>query len=122
MAKGVLISFMVMAIGIAWLLNTLNFIGGVDWIWTGLLGASGLIALAWGKLNKFTFIIGAFLVVSSVFSILRQTGIMSVNVEIPLLVIAFGAVLLIAQLPFIPLPKMVLDMKEEAAREKASSK
>ena len=121
MPKGVLISFMIIAIGAAWLLNTLHVIGGVDWLWTSLLAAAGVIALAWGKLNKITFIVGSFLVVGSFFSLLRQTGVISLDAEVPLLVIAFGSILLLAQLPMIPLPKMVLDIKEEAAKERASA-
>ncbi|HVT83099.1 MAG TPA: hypothetical protein VHM90_20850 [Phycisphaerae bacterium] len=121
MAKGVVISLLIIAIGIAWLLNTLHFIGGVDWIWTISLGAAGLLTLAWGRINKFTFVMGLFLVVGSVLSVLRQTGAISVEVEVPVLVIIFGLLFLIAQLPIIPLPQAVVRMKEAEKQNAAKS-
>ena len=42
MGKGVLLSLAIIAIGLAWLLNTLHVIGGVDWIWTIALAGTGV--------------------------------------------------------------------------------
>jgi len=118
MAKGVLISLLIIAIGIAWLLNTLHFIGGVDWIWTIGLAVAGILTLAWGRINKLSFIMGAFLLIGSVFSILRQVNAMRVEVEVPLLVVIFGILFLIAQLPFIPHTATVASIIEEAKIQK----
>ena len=120
MAKSVVISLLIIAIGVAWLLNTLHVIAGVDWIWTISLAAVGLLTLAWGKLNKFTFIMGVFLIVGSIFSVLRQTGVLRVEVEIPILVILFGFLFLIAQLPMIPMPQTIVRMKQEVENQKVS--
>jgi hypothetical protein len=117
MAKGVSLSLLIIALGMAWLLNTLQFIRGVDWIWTLLLGILGVITLAWWKINKLSFVMGTFLVVASVFSILRQTGKISIDIEVPLLVILFGLLFLIAQLPAIPWPRKLVEMREEARKE-----
>lgn len=116
MAKGILISFLIIAIGLAWLLNTLQFIRGVDWIWTLSLGAVGVLTLGWGKLNKLSFVMGAFLVVASLFSVLRQTGAIRIEIEVPVLVMVFGLLFLAAQLPVIPWPQMVLQMREESRK------
>lgn len=121
MAKSVVISLLIIAVGIAWLLNTLRVIAGVDWIWTTALAAVGLLTLAWGRLNKFTFIMGLFLIIGSVFSVLRQTGALSVDVEVPLLVIVFGLLFLVAQLPMIPAPQTLVRMKQELEKQKQSS-
>jgi hypothetical protein len=118
MAKGVLISFIIIAIGIAWLLNTLHFIGGVDWLWTFALAAAGIFALAWGKMNKLTFVMGAFLLIGSIFSILRQVNAIRLEVEVPLLVVIFGILFLVAQLPMIPHTATVASMIEEAKLQK----
>ena len=117
MAKGIVLSLVIIAIGVAWLLNTLHVIGGVDWIWTVSLAAMGVITLAWGKLNKLTFVMGAFLAVASVCSILRQAGWLSIDIEVPVLVIIFGLLFLIAQLPIIPWPQAILQMREEARKQ-----
>src|SRR5258708_6693912 len=122
MGKGILISLLIMVIGVAWVLNTLHFIAGVDWIWTLALGATGVLMIAWPKLNKITFIVGTFLIVGSIFSVARQTNLISVDVEVPVLVIIFGLLVLIAQLPFIPHPQIVQQMKEEEAKRQKESK
>lgn len=119
MAKGVLISLLIVAIGVAWLLNTLHFIGGVDWIWTMFLGAAGLMTLAWGKINKLTFVMGLFLLVGALCSILRQTNVLQPEVEVPALVIVFGLLFLIAQVPMIPHTATVRQIQEEAKKEEA---
>ena len=120
MAKSIVISLLIIAIGMAWLLNVLHVIAGVDWLWTIALAATGVLTLLWGKLNKFTFIMGLFLVVSSVFSVLRQTSLLSLEIEVPLLVIVFGLLFLLAQMPVIPLPEALMQMKREAQRQKSS--
>jgi predicted membrane protein len=117
MPKGILLSLLITAIGVAWLLNTLHFIGGVDWIWTIALAGAGIVSFAVTKLNKISFIFGAFLVVASIFSVLRQTGLITLEVEVPILVIVFGILFMIAQSPMIPLPQSIAQMKEEAKRE-----
>ncbi len=117
MGKGIILSLLIMAIGTAWLLNTLHFFGGVDWIWTVSLAAAGLLALAWGKVNKITFLVGSFLLIGSVFSVLRQTGIISIDVEVPIMVIIFGALFMVAQLPIIPLPQAIVELREEAKKQ-----
>jgi hypothetical protein len=94
----VLVSVLVIALGTAWLLNTLNFIPGVDWLWTGGLGIAGILVLAINGINRFTFVIGPFLLITSVFSILRQTGRLRPNIEVPVLFIVFGVLLLLAML------------------------
>ena len=120
MAKGVVVSLLIIAVGVAWLLNTLHVIAGVDWIWTVSLAAAGVLTLAWGRLNKMNFLVGVFLLIASVFSVLRQTGKISVDVEVPVMVITFGLLFLIAQLPIIPLPVAIVKMREEAKKDEVS--
>jgi hypothetical protein len=99
---GVIVPVLIIGLGVAWLLTTLNVLPGVDWIWTGGLGICGLLILAVSGLNKLSVVLGPFLLVGSVFSILRQTGKLAVNLELPVLFIIFGTLLLIAY--FLPLP------------------
>ena len=92
-------------VGAAWLLNTLNIIPGVDWLWTVGLAAVGIISIAVGGLNKLTVVIGPFLVVAAIFSIMRQTGKISLDHEVPILVIVLGILMLISQLSKLPTPE-----------------
>jgi hypothetical protein len=96
------ISLLIIALGVAWLLNTMHVIPGVDWIWVGGLGVSGILLLALAKLDRFNFVVGTSLVVCSILSVLRQTKVIDVNIELPVLFICVGVLLLFAHLFRIP--------------------
>jgi hypothetical protein len=101
----IVISMLVIALGVAWLLNTLNIIASVDWVWTLGLAVAGILIIALGERSKLTFVIGPFLVISSIFSVLRQTGRIRVNIEFPILFIVLGLLMLIAHLIYGSLPR-----------------
>ena len=105
--KQCVVPLFIVAVGVGWLLNALTLVPGVDWAWTLGLAAVGVAVLARG-FNKATVVVGPFLVVASVFSVARQTGNLSVDVEVPCLVITFGALLLV-QVMRLPLPKWLLE-------------
>ncbi len=84
--------------GLAWLLNTLNVVPDVDWVWSLGLMAAGVLTLTIGGITKTTLVVGPLLLVGSVFSVLRQTGRLQEPHEIPLLVILLGALMLWVQL------------------------
>lgn len=94
----IMLAMLVIALGSAWLLNTLGVIPGVNWLWTGGLGVIGILVLVANGVNKFTFVIGLFLLVSAVFSVLRQTGRLAEDIEMPVLFIIFGVLLLLSLL------------------------
>jgi hypothetical protein len=102
--QSIAVSLVVIALGVAWLLNTMNIIPGVNWVWTGGLGLAGLLILALGGLNRLTVVTGPFLIVASVLSVLRQTGVMSIDHEVPAMVIVLGVLMLIAQISPLPNP------------------
>ena len=86
----VAIALLVIALGVAWLLNTLNVIPGIDWIWTGGLGIAGILVLMMSGIDRVSVVVGPFLVVTSVLSVLRQTGRLRFDIELPILAIVFG--------------------------------
>lgn len=94
----IIISVLVIAMGIAWLLNTLHVIESVDWIWTLGIAISGILVIVLGERNKLTMVVGPFLIISSIFSVLRQTGKIRVDIELPILFIVLGVLLLISHL------------------------
>jgi hypothetical protein len=99
----VAIAVLVIALGVAWLLNTLNVIPGIDWIWTGGLGIAGILVLMTSGIDRVSVVVGPFLLVTSVLSVLRQTGRLRLEIEMPILAIVFGVLFLFAVV--LPLPK-----------------
>jgi hypothetical protein len=86
-----------MTVGAGWLMTVQNVVPGVDWVWTLCLFAVGLLAFVVSKgIDKFSVVAGPFLILASVLSTLRQTGRVSLDTEVPILVIASGALLLIS--------------------------
>ena len=99
-------AIMLTAAGVGWLLMSLGVSTSVNWIWTLLLAALGIIAIVIsGGLDKFSVVAGPFFLAASGLSILRQSGRLSDDVEVPILVIIVGVLLFIAQTKFIPLPR-----------------
>ncbi len=108
----ILLAVLVIALGIAWLLNALAVIPGVDWLWPGGLGVAGILIMVANGINKFTFVTGAFLMVSSVFSVLRQLGKVRGNIEMPVLFIIFGMLLLLSLVLPLATPEFLREDQE----------
>lgn len=113
MRKEVLSPLVIIAVGGTWLLNVLEILPGVDWIWTGGLAAAGLLVLGMGGWNRLTAIIGPFLIIGSVFSVLRQTGRLELDLEVPLLVIILGLLWLYATMARLPWPASLAQPDDE---------
>ena len=96
--SSVMLPILVIALGTAWLLNSRGVIPGVNWIWTGGLGVAGLLILVMQGVNKLSIVVGPFLLIGSVFSILRQTGQITLANEVPILTIVLGVLMLFAHL------------------------
>lgn len=105
--KGLLVlSIIIVTIGIGDLLTTLDIIPGVDWVWTLALAIVGVLVIVLsGGLDKVSIVIGPFLLVGSVLSILRQTGHLDPKIEASLIVILIGVLLLVSQLSVVPPPR-----------------
>ncbi len=94
--------FLIM-IGIGWLLSVKQVLPMVDWIWVLMLGTAGLSILLVKRLTRTSVIAGPFLILWAVLSFMRQIGMIGEAVLVPVLVILFGALLLISRLA--PLPE-----------------
>jgi hypothetical protein len=112
MGKKLAVPLLTILVGVTWLLNVLEILPGVDWMWTVGLAAAGILTVAIGGLNKVSIVTGPFLVVASVCSLLRQTGRLMVDHEIPILVIVLGILMLISQLSNLPVPEALRPLKE----------
>jgi hypothetical protein len=98
---------MLVAVGGGWLLSSLGFIPSVDWAWSLGLAVIGILAVALSGLDKVSFVIAGFFGLASVLSVLRQMALMSVEVEVPVLVLASGVLLLAARTAALPLPRWI---------------
>lgn len=65
--------------------------------------------MALGGIDKVTAVVGPFFIVASFLSVLRQSGRMPVDVEVPLLTILAGVLLLVVRSSVIPVPKWILE-------------
>ena len=107
--KTLILPILLIALGIGWLLSALGVAPQIDWIWAIGLAAVGLLAFIVGGFDKVTVVLGPAFLIASCLSVLRQTGHLKINIEIPILVILVGVLLLIARLPVIPMPKWITE-------------
>lgn len=121
-SKTLIFPLLLITIGLGWLLTTLGVAPGIDWVWTLSLAAMGLLAFFIAGCDKITIVVGPFFFIASVLSVLRQTGRLRVDVEIPVLVIVAGVLLLIARSPAVPIPKWVTEQSELSSSAKSPPK
>ncbi|NQT12780.1 MAG: hypothetical protein HQ582_08525 [Planctomycetes bacterium] len=107
---------LLIAVGVGWLLTVWNVAPGIDWPWTLGLAAVGLLAFVVGGCDKVTVVAGPFFIIGSGLSLLRQTGRLNVDAEIPLLAISAGVLLLIARSRAIPIPRWILEAAGESRK------
>ena len=104
------VPILVILVGTGWLLNVQGVFPSVDWIWTGGLATAGILMLLVGTVDKLKGVLGPFLVIASICSILRQTQQLPIEKEIPILVIVLGILLVIVNMINLPTPEsMKLD-------------
>lgn len=114
--KTLILPLLIISIGSGWLLTTLGIVLGINWIWTLGLAVVGLLSFAVSGIDKSTVVIGPFFLIASCLSVLRQTGRITLDVEVPILVIVIGCLLLVARNKSIPIPDwVVLESKDRTA-------
>jgi hypothetical protein len=98
------IPILIIVVGVAWLFSSQGFGPGINWAWTLGLGIIGILTFVLSGFDKFSVVVGPFFLLASLLSVLRQTGSLSLDVEVPLLVISIGVLMLVARVPGIPSP------------------
>jgi hypothetical protein len=104
---------LIIIVGVGWLLTARGFGPGINWVWTLGLGAIGILTFLLSGFDKVSVVVGPFFLVSSLLSVLRQTGGLDLDIEVPVLVITIGVLLLVAQLPAIPKPGWFVSLPTE---------
>ena len=100
-----MVPILTIVVGIGWLLNVQDVFPPVDWLWTGGLAVVGILMLVIGTVDKLKGVVGPFLIVASICSVLRQTERLSIEKEIPVLVIVLGILLIIVNVMNLPTPE-----------------
>ena len=108
-SKTLIVPIMLITLGSGWLLSTIGIAPQIDWVWTLGLAVTGILAFAVCGFDKVTFVVGLFFMLTSIVSVMRQTGRITIDVEVPLLVIVSGVLMLIARMRAIPVPTWILD-------------
>lgn len=101
-------------VGGVWLLASLGYLPEINWVWVLMLFTLGLVPLLAAGLNKLTFISGGFFFAASISSVLRQTGKLAVNVEVPSLIIIAGVLTLIAMVLRLKTPSWLVPKRPVA--------
>jgi hypothetical protein len=96
------ISLLIVALGVAWLVNKLNITPGYDWFWTTALLVSGLLLLTIAGIDRFNFVVGVSLIVCAVLSALKQWGKITDDLVPPILFTTIGVLLFLAQVFRLP--------------------
>jgi hypothetical protein len=115
--KSLILPILLITVGAGWLLSTLGVAPRIDWVWTLGLAIVGLLTFVLGGFDKLTVVVGPFFMVASLLSVLRQTGRIPLDVEVPILVILAGILLLIARTPAIPIPKWIIEEPKASQRD-----
>lgn len=102
--KSLVISLLTITVGVGWLLTAKGIAPQINWVWTLGMAVCGVLMFALMGFDKLSFVLGAFFLVCSLMSVLRQQGLLSVETEAPVLVIVAGVLLLLARSKKVPVP------------------
>lgn len=103
--RTLLLPLLLIVVGVGWLLTTLGVAPGINWIWTLGLAAAGFLPFVIHGIDKITLSVGPFFLIASLLSVLRQSGRLVIDHEMPILIILAGVLLLVVRSPVVPLPK-----------------
>lgn len=109
----IILAVSLITIGSGWLMTSVELMPGVDWIWTLGLSVTGILILLLGGVDKLTIVVGPFFIATGVLSILRQNGMININIEIPILIIISGLLILYSSLSRHPDPPWLLPPPEK---------
>lgn len=89
-------------VGLIWLLDSLNWMPAVQWVWIGGLAIAGIAILVLDKITKSSIVAGPLLLLASALSYARYYHNLGWRFIIPTMLLGAGVLMLIARLPTIP--------------------
>src|SRR4051794_38441564 len=115
------VPILIIIVGVGWLLTAQGVAPGINWVWTLALGMLGILTFVVSGFDKFSVVFGPFFLAAGLLSVLRQNGSLSLDVEVPVLVITVGVLLLVARLPVIPAPAWFVEGRPPSGDEPETS-
>lgn len=89
-------------LGVAWLLNSLDWLPEIHWIWIIGLAGAGIAIMALDGLTKSSVVAGPLLILAGVLSFCRQYYGLGWRFIIPVMLISAGVLMLVARSARIP--------------------
>ncbi|HEX4413845.1 MAG TPA: hypothetical protein VH107_09475 [Lacipirellulaceae bacterium] len=115
--KSLLIPILLITLGVGWLLTVLGVVPQIDWVWTLGVALTGILVFVLCGIDKVSVAVGPFFLIASGLSVLRQTGRLRMDLEIPVLVIAAGVLMLVAHSKSVPAPKWLIETRTSTGHE-----
>jgi chromate transport protein ChrA len=89
-------------LGAVWLLNSLDWLPEVHWIWIVGLAGAGIAIMALDGITKSSVVAGPLLMLAGIMSFCRQYYGLGWRIIIPVMLIAAGMLMLVARSQAIP--------------------
>lgn len=89
-------------LGLAWLLNSLDWLPDIYWLWILGLAGAGVAILMLDGITKSSIVAGPMLILAGLLSFARQYYGLQWRFIIPVMLIAAGTFMLVARSPSIP--------------------
>ncbi len=93
-SESVVLGVVAIIIGVFWLFQTMDMAFSLGWLWIICLAIAGLLCIYLGGATRFNVINGLFLLSLAVFAFLRMNGKISWEVEVPSIIVTYGALTL----------------------------
>ena len=100
--KDAALPVVLIVLGVAWLLNSLNWLPEIHWLWILGLAGAGIAILALDGITKSSIVAGPLLILAGLLSFFRQYYGLGWRFIVPVMLIAAGIVMLVARSPAIP--------------------
>jgi hypothetical protein len=84
-------------LGIAWLLDSFNWLPQVHWLWIFGLSGAGVVILWLDGVNKSSIVVGPLLILAGFLSFVRQYFEIGWRHTFPVMLIAAGVLMLVAR-------------------------
>lgn len=100
--KDAALPVVLIVLGVTWLLNSLDWLPDIHWLWILGLAGAGVAILMLDGITKSSVVAGPLLILAGFLSFCRQYYGLGWRFIIPVMLIAAGTLMLIARSPAIP--------------------
>ena len=100
--KDAALPVVLIVLGVAWLLNSLDWLPEVHWLWILGLAGAGIAILALDGITKSSVVCGPLLILAGMLSFCRQYYGLGWGFIVPIMLIAAGIFMLVSRSPAIP--------------------